>query len=77
MALAPLTPEEVKNLESHYDRLMQMAAELDRELYEVNQRMIAAYYRFVESKGALDALKMEKSTLVERARLISRMLSKY
>lgn len=77
MPVPPLTPEEIKQLERNYDRLMQMAGELDRAFYELNLRMMEAYARFSASRAELDSLKMEKSTLTERARLIGRMLSKF
>ena len=56
---------------------MQMAAELDRALYAVNLEMQEAYRGFLKVKTDLDMLKSEKSTLIERSRLISRMLSKF
>ena len=77
MLVQPLTSEEAGNLEKNYDRLMQMAAELDRALYTVNLEMQEAYKEFLKVKTDLDMLKSEKSTLVERSRLISRMLSKF
>lgn len=77
MPVPPLTPDEIKQLERNYDRLMQMAAELDRAFYELNLRMMEAYNRYSTARNELESLKMEKSTLTERARLIGRMLSKY
>lgn len=77
MLVQPLTSEEAGNLEKNYDRLMQMAAELDRALYAVNTEMQEAYKQFLKVKTDLDMLKSEKSTLIERSRLISRMLSKF
>lgn len=77
MPVPPLTPEEIKNLEANYERLMQMAAEIDRALYELNLRMMEAYMRYSTVRTELDALKMEKTTLIERARIIGRMLSKF
>lgn len=77
MPVPPLTPEEVKQLERNYDRLMQMAAELDRAFYELNLRMLEVYNRYSAARAELEGLKMEKSTLTERARLIGRMLSKF
>lgn len=77
MPVPPLTPDEIKQLERNYDRLMQMAAELDRAFYELNLRMMEAYSRYSTARNELESLKMEKSTLTERARLIGRMLSKY
>ncbi len=56
---------------------MQMAAELDRALYNVNVEMQEAYKGFLKVKTDLDMLKSEKSTLIERSRLVSRMLSKF
>jgi len=77
MAVLPLTPEETKNLEANYSRLMQMAAELDRALYELSLKMMQAYTRYAGAKTELDAFKMERSTLIERARIVGRMLSKF
>ena len=77
LLVQPLTSEEAGNLEKNYDRLMQMAAELDRALYTVNLEMQEAYKGFLKVKTDLDMLKFEKSTLIERSRLISRMLSKF
>jgi hypothetical protein len=77
LLVQPLTSEEAGNLEKNYDRLMQMAAELDRALYNVNVEMQEAYKGFLKVKTDLDMLKSEKSTLIERSRLISRMLSKF
>ena len=73
----PLTQDEIKNLEQNYDRLMQMAGELDRELFEISEEMMAAFGRFSDARGDLDMLKLRRSTLIERSRLISRMLSKF
>lgn len=73
----PLTHEEVKNLEQNYDRLMQMAAELDRELFEINEEMLNVFKRFSDARSELDMLKLKRSTLIERSRLISRILSKF
>ncbi len=56
---------------------MQMAAELDRALYTVNLEMQEAYKGFLKVKTELDMLKSEKTTIIERSRLISRMLSKF
>ncbi len=56
---------------------MQMAAELDRALYDVNIEMQEAYKGFLKVKTDLDMLKSEKTTIIERARLVSRMLSKF
>ncbi|HLF86855.1 MAG TPA: hypothetical protein VI584_07220 [Nitrospiria bacterium] len=75
--VAPLTHEEVKNLEQNYDRLMQMAAELDRGLYELNEEMLHIMKMYSDARGELDMLKLKRSTLIERSRLISRMLSKF
>ena|GEM_PF-3197125 len=77
MSVQPLTSEEAGNLEKNYDRLMQMAAELDRALYAVNLEMQEAYKGFLKVKTELDMLKSEKTTIIERSRLISRMLSKF
>ena len=77
MPVQPLSPDEIKQLERNYDRLMQMAAELDRAFYELNLRMMEAYARYSAGRAELESLKMEKSTLTERARLIGRMLSKF
>ncbi len=56
---------------------MQMAAELDRALYAVNVEMQEAYKSFLKIKTELDMLKSEKTTIIERSRLVSRMLSKF
>lgn len=77
MTTRPLTQEEIRNLENNFDRIMQMAAELDKELYEVNMKMLEANKDFVETKMKLDALKMEKTTIIERARIIGKILSKF
>ncbi len=77
MSTRPLTQEEIRNLENNFDRIMQMAAELDKELYEVNMKMLEANNEFVETKMKLDALKMEKTTIIERARIIGKILSKF
>lgn len=77
LTVQPLTAEEAANLEKNYDRLMQMAAELDRALYAVNLEMQEAYKGFLKVKTELDMLKSEKTTIIERSRLISRMLSKF
>lgn len=76
-SVRPLTSEEAGNLEKNYDRLMQMAAELDRALYAVNVEMQEAYKSFLKIKTELDMLKSEKTTIIERSRLVSRMLSKF
>jgi hypothetical protein len=77
VSVQPLTSDEAGNLEKNYDRLMQMAAELDRALYTVNIEMQEAYKGFLKVKTDLDMLKSEKTTIIERSRLISRMLSKF
>lgn len=76
-SVRPLTSAEAGNLEKNYDRLMQMAAELDRALYAVNIEMQEAYKNFLKIKTELDMLKSEKTTIIERSRLVSRMLSKF
>lgn len=75
--VVPLTHEEIKNLEQNYDRLMQMAGELDRELFEINEEMLNVFKRFSDARSEFDLLKLKRSTLIERSRLISRMLSKF
>lgn len=75
--VAPLTHDEIKNLEQNYDRLMQMAGELDREIFEINEEMLNVLKRYSDARGELDILKLKRSTLIERSRLISRMLSKF
>ena len=57
MSVQPLTSEEAGNLEKNYDRLMQMAAELDRALYTVNLEMQEAYKGFLKVKTELDMQK--------------------
>ncbi len=77
MSTRPLTLEEIRNLENNFDRIIQMAAELDKELYEVHMKMLEANKEFVEAKMKLDAFKMEKTTIIERARIIGKILSKF
>ena len=75
--LAPLTAEEIAQLEGQYNRVRALLANIDVALAENGINLAVALAGLGAARIAVDTLKNEKTTLVERARNLKALLAGY
>lgn len=75
--IQPLSPEEIANLEGQGERVMEMLAALDRELYENGLELEEKERVFGQARIELEITKAKRSAIIERMRNLKTIAKMY